>query len=338
MPRLVLTIPLLLALLQAVGQSPVSERDSVRLLIADMRSTIARLDSSGPSVESIEARMALANLMKSKGALALLDEAAVSADSLGDMQLGMRARLALSQKLSASGDHKRAHAELLRVIGLRDRIDSTDRVRSAEEEADRMASRLQERDSLIAASERRVADANGSAREAQQGADRWMMTSIATSVIALALMVILALRSAQRMRRLRSDLHALRAEVEALKRPRNTYRTPVVPPPPMVPPVHSAPPAEPPPPRLPEDPMVSAMFHRQAPERLAALKDARARGDLDKAVRVVHTLKPTLVSIDGDRFTALCARLVAPGAAGSVAWNTDADALATAIEALLEGP
>ncbi|MBL7957125.1 MAG: hypothetical protein JNM49_04130, partial [Flavobacteriales bacterium] len=55
----------------------------------------------------------------------------------------------------------------------------------------------------------------------------------------------------------------------------------------------------------------------------------------EKAVRVVHTLKPTLVSIDDERFTALCARLVAPGATGTAAWNSDADALSTAIEVLL---
>ena len=59
-----------------------------------------------------------------------------------------------------------------------------------------------------------------------------------------------------------------------------------------------------------EDALLLALVRRRGEERLQTLRDARSRGDHDKVVRVVHSLKPQLVSLDATYFTELCGRLV----------------------------
>jgi len=56
------------------------------------------------------------------------------------------------------------------------------------------------------------------------------------------------------------------------------------------------------------------------------VRDARARGDNDKVVRVVHTMKPQLVAIDAPYFQDLCGRITGavPGA-DPVRWAEDLD-------------
>lgn len=336
MMRATLVLVLLMAQALAMGQSATARRDSLRLLIAGMKEAIVRIDSSGPSAKSIRARLELAAVVKGKESMKLLDAAASLSDSLGDPVLGVESRTALANQLSASGNHKRAYAEMLRVIELRDQIEYESVERQTQEAADFVRALHAERDSAKTVAELRTAEAEARALHSEERATHWMYITGVAVLLSLLLIVILIMRNSSRLKRLRAELHSLRAEIEELKKPRNTFRTPVAPPPVEA----DAPPAVLPksdqrPLRLPDDPMVSGMFLRQAPERLAAFKDARSRGDLEKAVRVVHTLKPTLASIDDERFTALCARLVAPGAIGTAAWNSDADALSTAIEVLL---
>ena len=82
--------------------------------------------------------------------------------------------------------------------------------------------------------------------------------------------------------------------------------------------------------------MLLALVRKRSLERMNTLRDARARGDMDKVVRVVHSLKPQLVSIDADRFAGVCARLVATAASeNSAQWNQDLDAFEAGLEQTL---
>lgn len=336
MARSALTIPLLLTQLMAAGQSTVHQRDSVRLATNGLRSTIAHLDSSGPSEEAIEARLELAAMLKGKESAKLLEAAALLADSIRNTSLGIASRTALASRLSVLGNHKRAYAEMVRVIELRDQLDRVTDEQRTKEAANTDSAHQAEYDRLRQRSHSEIQDAQHRASGMQAMAERWMLTAIGLGTAWLITMVVLIIILHRQRKKTRADIQALRSEIEELKKPRNTFRAPVAPQPAeVVAPPPALPTGDQRPLRLPDDPMVSGMFLRQAPERLAAFKDARSRGDLEKAVRVVHTLKPTLVSIDDERFTALCARLVAPGAIGTAAWDSDADALSTAIEVLL---
>lgn len=336
MARSALTIPLLLTQLMAAGQSTAHQRDSVRLATNGLRSTIAHLDSSGPSEEAIEARLELAAMLKGKESAKLLEAAALLADSIRNTSLGIASRTALASRLSVLGNHKRAYAEMLRVIQLRDQLDLVNTEQRAKE-ADERANALQTEHSRLEQGLRiDLEHAQLKASGMQAAAERWVLSAVGLGVAWLITVVVLFMILHRQRKKNRAEIQALRSEIEELKKPRNTFRAPVAPQPAeVVAPPPALPTGDQRPLRLPDDPMVSGMFLRQAPERLAAFKDARSRGDLEKAVRVVHTLKPTLVSIDDERFTALCARLVAPGATGTAAWNSDADALSTAIEVLL---
>jgi HPt (histidine-containing phosphotransfer) domain-containing protein len=81
--------------------------------------------------------------------------------------------------------------------------------------------------------------------------------------------------------------------------------------------------------------MLLALVRRRGAERLSTLRDARQRGDHDKVIRVVHSLKPQLVGLDAEYYTALCARLVAQGAPQNGSWNADLDALERGMGQLL---
>jgi hypothetical protein len=47
------------------------------------------------------------------------------------------------------------------------------------------------------------------------------------------------------------------------------------------------------------------------PERLRTLQEARSRGDYEKVVRVLASMRPQLASHDAPRFAARCAGLIA---------------------------
>ena len=75
-----------------------------------------------------------------------------------------------------------------------------------------------------------------------------------------------------------------------------------------------------------EDDMLLALVRRRGEERLLTLRDARIRGDHDKVMRVVHSLKPQLVSLDAPYFSDLCGRLVTTDPnAYPQQWSADLD-------------
>ena len=61
--------------------------------------------------------------------------------------------------------------------------------------------------------------------------------------------------------------------------------------------------------------MLLSLFRKRIPERLQALKEARSRGDHEKVLRVITSIRPQLVHHDANRFSERCARLIAAGEA-----------------------
>lgn len=312
-------------------------------MVRAMKVAIAQADSSGPSEKAVAARLELAAVVKDKEAIPLLDAAAALSDSLNDAVLEGKARVALSKRLSAMGNHKRANAELLRALELGEEVTAANNERQAKEMADLNASHLQERDSLIAVRDEALALAQLQIGSAQKeiAMREWMLVSTAALAVVIIIVLIIALRRSQRkaIGKLRAEVEGFRSRIgemtsamEAMQRKLDRPAV-VVPPAPNEPTPVSSPITGPN--AATYDPMVLALFRKQAPERLATFKDARLRNDMEKAVRVVHTLKPSLVNLDAARFTVLCSRLVAPGYTGSTAWNADADAFTASIEALL---
>ena len=165
-----------------------------------------------------------------------------------------------------------------------------------------------------------------------------MWIAIGAGALLLVVIVFLVVRSSRAAQRTEKELAELRAEIEALKAaPKNRLRE--VSPAPI--PVAEAPPAVAteiaPPPEVPAvDPQVLAFLRKMAPDRMQALRDARARGDHEKVVRVVHTLKPHLAAVDGSLFTDLCAGITAKDIVlGTPAWNADVDRLEKEVERVL---
>ena len=62
-----------------------------------------------------------------------------------------------------------------------------------------------------------------------------------------------------------------------------------------------------------DDAVLLSLFRKRMPERLQALKEARSRGDHEKVLRVITSIRPQLVHHDAERFTELCTRLIAAG-------------------------
>ncbi|HRH37045.1 MAG TPA: Hpt domain-containing protein, partial [Flavobacteriales bacterium] len=267
----------------------------------------------------------------------LYEEAIALADSANLSDEELQARIGLQGAYVTLKDWKRAYEQSMALQGLnetRQAAKAAEVLDAARTEVERNATSA---DSLSTElQEVRLISANSIA-EAEGRAKLWMFAAAGIALVATFLFVLFIASSRKKHVRFAEELRALKAEVAALKQPRNRLREePIVP---VVPPVVA--PAvvaveEPPAPVAPVvDSEVLAHFRKRAPERLATLRDARARGDMEKVVRVVHTLKPLLAGLDADRFTPLCARLVEPTTIGSPAWNGDVDALETAISSYL---
>ena len=77
------------------------------------------------------------------------------------------------------------------------------------------------------------------------------------------------------------------------------------------PPLKEPTPAPPVVPADPEAAMLLGLFHKHIPERLRTLKEARERGDHEKVVRVLASMRPQLAQHDATRFSERCAGLIA---------------------------
>jgi hypothetical protein len=193
----------------------------------------------------------------------------------------------------------------------------------------RIAAQLAERDSLQARSDAALISAEEEISRARESTRRWIMATAVTALLALGALIFMFYRAGQYHKRTLAELDGFRQEVEALKATqRNRLRdepptavaaTPAAPPPV----VHQTPP---PVLEVERDELLVGMFRKMAPERLRTLREARSRGDHEKVVRVVHSLKPQLINLDAQYFSELCRGLVTTDAhVDEAQWNRDLD-------------
>lgn len=291
-----------------------AQSDSLKAVMAEHRAAMVHADSIGDGYVAFEARMRLAEWTKQPEAFSLLEQAAALADSLQRPDFGAMAGRMLAKRYAASGRYAQAYAESLTA-------DSLDRLRELSEALDARTAFDAERRQLEAAQDSLVNIAAQRERamaqaivELQEKADSWMMIALAVLLLGLLLVAWLLFRARSTSTKLHAGIEALRKEVGQLKESRPSP-TRVVPEPPS--PVDEA-----------MKPVVKGLFKQAATERLATLRDARQRGDTDKILRVVATLKPQLMAFDPDRFGPLITRLRASGAAANARqWTADLDAL-----------
>ncbi|MBK7383412.1 MAG: hypothetical protein IPI81_08750 [Flavobacteriales bacterium] len=308
--------------------------DSLKVVIADLHAQIERADSMHHVKDGIDHRAHLAVLVKPKEAMRLAREAVAMADGAGPVEDAMAARELLAAQLYRTGDHRHAFEEASTVMRMRNEL-MNDRALESALVLERAVTRSRaEQDSLRSTMQQRVDEAIGREGHMEAAAERWMFFALGVALLAVVLIAILLVSSDRRTKLFRQEMDVVRAEVAELRKPKNTYRQPEVVPSSPIPSPNAAP--QPASLRLPADETLRVMFLRTAPERLRTFREAYARGgDLEKAVWVVHTLKPLLVGVDADHFTGICARLVAPEAAGTAAWESDANALCADIDALI---
>lgn len=315
------------------AQSRAHVADSIKRVIAEQRLRIHLADSAGDARTSVELRSALAARLKPKEAVKLMEEAVMLADSAGLLDERLSAREELAVHLFRAGDRKGAYERSREAAQGRAEL-MKDRGRENALLLQRAGERWQaERDSVELVWNARLKTADDRAARAEADADRWMWIAVGAGVLLLFTVLLLVLRSSRAAQRTRKELAALRAEIEVLKpAPKNRLRETAPAPAPIV----EAPPVAEvlPPPAVPEaDPLALAFLRKMAPERLGVLRDARARGDHDKVVRVVHTLKPQLVALDAGLFTDLCAAITAKEAVlNTPVWSADVDRFEKAVE------
>lgn len=341
--RLSAILLFLIATHGSVSAQSAAVKDSLAQLRVDIeafKGRIAFADSTQDATESARQRIMLAPLCRRTEALRLYEEAAFIADSAdldGDEEL--RARQGLVELYKAAGNWRKAFEEAERSMVLGAQFNSREAMQQAHLERMNTSAMVGERDHAVStlAAERARFDARMG--EAEERSRLWMLIAAGIGVLFLLTLVVVLYRAGRSSKRVRAELSVLRAEVTALKDEASGNRVRVAPP--VVQhaePVVAAPitPVAEPAPIAAVDPVVLAMFQKMAPERLATLRDARARGDHDKVVRVVRTLKPQLVAIDEATFGDLCAAISADGAAlDAPSWNAAVDRLEAAVARLL---
>lgn len=304
---------------QAQDEAPVLAKDTVALL----EQRIAEADSAGDAVAGATLRMELAGLVKPFQGLKLVQEAAIGLDSAATSpELAMRVHRELAERYTSSSALEKAGREWAEVARLSDVLRSE--AASAVEQAHFMNAVAQGRiDSLTTALSVAKADHRNAIENLMAEQARREEYALYAMIGGLVLLLLSVLFFSLHIRRQRAELKEVRQELTWLRMVAKKGTEPTVvatsvapPAPPKVelPQVVQPPPVSPAPAvaaeRTEEDAMLLALVRRRGVERLQTLREARATGDNDKVVRVVHTMKPQLVSLDAPYFTELCGRLV----------------------------
>lgn len=323
---------------QLFAQPTTIAADSLKAEVAEQRAALALADSTGDLPTAFAGRMRLVKLVRKNEVVLLLKQATAIANDMGRPDLEAIVRRDLARRYASAGERASAYTELLLSDSLERLSASRERDSLNDQHAMTMARLMADRDSSVQAGtdrERRIAVA---LMDVQHNADRWMWIALAAAGVCVLLVIGLLYRMGSTSRRLHASIEALRSEVDTLKKPVNRLKEPPV----QEDMVSSMPKSglyEDPAIALDEamDPVVVAMFRKSAPERLTTLRQAREQGDHAKVARVVHSLKPQLISFDEERFAPLCARLMAPGAEQDQRqWSADLDVLEKDVAALLQ--
>lgn len=319
----------------AHAQGGGAANDSLKARIAHQRAAVLHADSTGGPAERARQRTALAALLPTPEAVAQLREAARWADSSGSAPLRLQVQELLATRSADAGRYPEAYAGAMAALHAQRALDAAamDSLRTA------LAGQLADSARSIGDRLARMAGLNAALTAEAQAqrlrADGRAWGALALGLLLLAAVFLLIRRLRQLNRRTQDSLAALQQQVDELKDFRNRRRE--------TPPAPAPPAPEPAPPALSTvdvdaamDPVVAALFRKQAPDRLQALRTARANSDQDKVLRVVHSLKPQLAGFDAERFIPLCARITAPSSQLDPArWNADLDRLEDGVESVL---
>lgn len=335
----------LLSLAALVGGTPLivvsqaTQEDSLKAVVAGQRALMVQADSTGQLQTAFDARIHLASLARKPEAEVLLKQAAALADSLDRPDLGAMARRILARRYARSGQHAAAYAESVLADSLQAVGDQREAAHWEDHHAKELQSMAMERDSLVqlgAERERRMAQA---IVDLGERADAWMYAAFAALITGLLLVIGLLYRMGHVGKKRRAEIDELKVKLAQQQQPDPSGIRPsnlgkpicTLPFPGASNPVQDAV-------DLAMRPVAKGMFSKDAPERLSTLQDARKRGDNEKLLRVVATLRPYLLGVDAERFSPLIARLKAPGAADKAElWNADLDTLEAALRELLPG-
>lgn len=316
-------------------------------LIALQQGVIAA-DSTGDAHAAVAARLAVVPFLPGNKALRLLQEARLLADSnVVDATLALRVHKGMVDAFTSMGEMTKANrewAEVLRLNGIVMREEAA--VTLERERAASIAKLASVKDSLagLLSAERAGSTDRENAMKAQQ--DQWMYVATGAGMLALLALIGLGVLFFGSLRRMRGELKELKQEVtwlrlvnrKKLEEERASSANNAVPPAPspetrVVPPNVVSDPVTMP---HAEDAALLELLKRRSVERLRTLREARMRGDRDKVVRVVHSLKPQLVALDAAHYADLCARLVATNVDAS-AWSADLDRFERDMQSLIEG-
>jgi len=338
--RCVLLIGLLSGLVmpdRSAAQSAGTRKDSLaqlKITVAEYETRIANADSSGDARESARQRIMLAPLCKRAEALKLYGEAALIADTADlfeDEEL--RARQGLVDLHRAAGNWRKAYEEAARVMVLTEEWTGLVAKRALDLERREGQAAWAQLDSTehLRTVDRARSEAELKIlrdREARWERSTWIGAGACVLMFAFLLLLLRRDRTAAK-----SEAQALRGELDSLRASMPPAPLGGTGPASITPVATKA--AEPP--VVVRDEVLLGMFRKRGPERLATLRDARARGDHEKVTRVVHTLKPQLTAIDAASFEALCAALTAKDAVNDQPrWNTLLDRLEAALGQLLQ--
>lgn len=297
---------------------------------------IAAADSAMDGVAGGTARLELAAQVKPAQAIRLTQEAVALLDSAdGATELALRAHQELAYLYAAGKTLGKSIGEWEEVVRLTNELRADDA--AALEKAQFMNAVATGRiDSLTTALGTERAAASNALETMSAEHDRrsnMALMAIGGGVVALLLTVLFF---SLHTRRTRAELKELRQEATWLRMVSKKGSEPTVvasslahtaPAPVVLPPVFT--PAPSPAPatyNAEEEAMLLALVRRRGEERLQTLRDARSRGDIDKVVRVVHSMKPQLVSLDAAYFSEICGRLVAADPRTNPAqWSADLD-------------
>lgn len=317
--------------------------------LALLQHAVIVADSTGDAASAIAARLALEPLLTRTKALRPLLEAELLADSSGvPAALAAQVHQRLVDAYTGIGEMTKANREWALLAKANDAMAQQELATALEtERANAASAQAQLRDSLmgLVRSAEQVHAERVRNMQAQQ--QLWMYGGIAAGALALVALILLCLVFFGSQRRMRRELKEVKQEVAWLrmvnrKRIEEERTAAPAPAPALAPAPAPAPafaPAPAPEQQAPinaEDAELFALVKRRGVERLRTLQEARQRGDREKVVRVVHSLKPQLVALDAERYTELCARLVSPTNDGTT-WDSDLDRFEAGMKGLIEG-
>ena len=307
-PRSLIVLLLITCSHMGFAQSRTSAKDSLNLVVKELRQRLVVADSTGSAALGAELRVSLSREVKPVEAIKLLQQAADTIHQIGPRNSEIAVRSELAEALRKAGKATQAYSELLQVRSLIEAREQEFGERARMDSVTAVARSMALNDSLSNAMVLADAEQEASNSASKEKLRNWQWATLGIALLWLVSMAFLLYRTGSVQRRSNKAIEELQEKVRALEqRPVNILRVPKEEslPLPVVKEIPSTEKAGTD--RI--DPMILGMFRKQGPERLATLKAARDSGDFEKVVRVVHSLKPQLVAIDAERYTPLCATI-----------------------------